>query len=113
MENYCVYILANKQNTVLFTGVTNNFLRRIIEHKTKTVKGFTEKYNLNKLVWFEQTKDIKLAIHREKQIKKWRRNWKNELVEEKNPLWKDLFYEIGGTNEMLNPGFLNTDYEDH
>ena len=82
MENYCVYILANKQNTVLYTGVTNNLLRRIIEHKTKTVKGFTEKYNLNKLVWFEQTKDIKLAIHREIQIKKWRRNWKNELVEE-------------------------------
>src|SRR5947207_2166622 len=105
MERYCVYILANRRNGTLYTGVTNNLLSRVIQHKRKEIKGFTEKYNVNKLVWFEQTKDIRIAIQTEKQMKKWNRKWKLELIEEKNHEWKDLFYEIGGTDEMFLPGF--------
>ena len=73
---YCVYIATNKFNTVLYTGVTNNLLRRMYEHKKKLVSGFTEKYNINKLVWFEVYEDIKEAINREKQIKGGSRNKK-------------------------------------
>jgi putative endonuclease len=112
MKNYYVYILANKRNGTLYTGVNNNLLRRVIEHKRKIVKGFTEKYNVNKLVWYEQTNDIRLAIQREKQIKKWLRKWKLELIEETNPNWKDLFYEIGGTDEMLKSDFLIGNYNE-
>lgn len=110
MKIYCVYILTNKKNGTLYTGVSNNLLRRVIEHKRKLIKGFTEKYNLNKLVWFEQTNDIKLAIQKEKQIKKWARKWKIELIEEKNPNWKDLFFEIGGSQEMLGEDFHLGEY---
>ena len=100
MKNYYVYILTNKRNGTLYTGVNNDLLRRVIEHKRKINVGFTMRYNLTKLVWFEQTTDIRWAIQKEKQIKKWRRKWKIELIEETNPAWKDLFYEIGGTDEM-------------
>ncbi|MCB0729381.1 MAG: GIY-YIG nuclease family protein, partial [Ignavibacteriae bacterium] len=100
MKTYFVYIMTNKKNGVLYTGVNNNLLRRVAEHKKKIVKGFTEKYNLDKLVWYEQTNDIRVAIQKEKQIKRWIRKWKIELIEEKNPEWKDLYYEIGGTDEM-------------
>ena len=105
MKRYYVYILANKRNGTLYTGVNNNLLRRVIEHKRKLIKGFTEKYDVNKLVWYEQTNDVRIAIEKEKQIKKWKRQWKLELIEEKNPNWVDLFYEIGGTDEMLKPDF--------
>ncbi|HMQ70663.1 MAG TPA: GIY-YIG nuclease family protein [Ignavibacteria bacterium] len=110
MKSYYVYILANKRNGTLYTGVNNNLLRRVIEHKRKLIKGFTEKYNVDKLVWYEQTNDVRTAIEKEKQIKKWYRKWKLELIEESNPEWKDLFYEIGGTKEMLEPGFIFEDY---
>ena len=80
-------------------------MRRVAEHKRKEVKGFTEKYNINQLVWYEQTNDIRIAIEREKQIKKWNRKWKIRLIEKTNPEWKDLFFEIGGTEEMLDPAF--------
>jgi len=70
------------------------------------VKGFAEKYKVNKLVWYEQTNDIKIAIKREKQIKKWNRKWKIRLIEKENPEWNDLFFEIGGTEDMLDPNFL-------
>jgi putative endonuclease len=112
MKSYYVYILANKRNGTLYTGVNNNLLRRVVEHKRKIVKGFTQKYNVNKLVWYEQTNDIRLAIQREKQIKKWLRKWKLELIEETNPNWKDLFYEIGGTDEMLKPEFQIGNYNE-
>jgi len=74
----------------MYPGVTNNLERRLYEHKNKLVKGFTEKYNVNKLVYFEETKDVTAAIAREKEIKKWRREKKNQLVNRMNPNWKDL-----------------------
>ncbi len=91
---YCVYILTNWSNTVLYTGVTNNLERRIYEHKNKLVEGFTEKYNVDKLVYFDCISDIKSAIGREKQIKGWTRQKKNELIKNINPQWKDLSEEF-------------------
>jgi putative endonuclease len=87
---YYVYILTNWNNKVIYVGFTNNLERRIYEHKHKMVEGFTKKYNLNKLVYFEETSDVISAITREKEIKKWRREKKNNLVIEKNPQWDDL-----------------------
>ena len=87
---YYVYLLANWNNKVMYVGISNNLERRIYEHKEKVVKGFTEKYNVNKLVYFEQTSDIVEALNREKEIKKWRREKKNRLVVNTNPLWRDL-----------------------
>ena len=87
---YYVYILTNWNNKVMYVGITNNLERRIYEHKEKVVKGFTEKYNVNKLVFYEQTSDIAEALNREKEIKKWRREKKNRLVVNTNPLWRDL-----------------------
>ncbi|MBN2523788.1 MAG: GIY-YIG nuclease family protein [Bacteroidales bacterium] len=89
-RNYYVYIVTNKNNTVLYTGVTNNLVRRMHEHKTKFNKGFTAKYNVSKLVYFEQFVSVKEAILREKRIKKWKREWKERLIREKNPEWIDL-----------------------
>lgn len=94
MDNqYYVYIMTNKSNTVLYTGVTNNLERRVYEHKNKLTDGFTKKYNINKLVFFETTNDIKSAIAREKQIKGWLRIKKIKLIETANPEWKDLSVE--------------------
>ncbi len=90
---YYVYLLTNWNNTVMYVGVTNNLRRRIYEHKNKLIKGFTEKYNVNKLVYFEETQDIIAAIAREKEIKKWRREKKNQLVNRINPTWKELSLE--------------------
>ena len=87
---YYVYILANLNNKVIYTGVTNNLERRIYEHKNKLAEGFTKKYNVNKLVYFDSTTDVKAAIEREKQIKGWTRQKKNDLIEEANPAWADL-----------------------
>ena len=89
-KQYFVYILTNKSNKVLYIGVTNDLLRRIQEHKNKIIKGFTSKYNLNKLVYFEETDDVYSAIFREKQLKNWHREWKINLISEHNPKWKDL-----------------------
>ena len=89
-SSYYVYFLTNWNNRVLYVGVTNDLARRVYEHKNKLVKGFTEKYNLNKLVYFEETADVVSAIAREKEIKKWRREKKDALVIGVNPEWKDL-----------------------
>jgi putative endonuclease len=89
-KTYYVYLITNWNNNVLYVGVTSNLARRIYEHKNKSIKGFTEKYNINKLVYFEQTSDIESAITREKEIKKWRREKKNILVESANNKWEDL-----------------------
>jgi putative endonuclease len=86
-----VYILTNKSNRVLYIGVTSNLIKRIYEHKNKSIDGFTEKYNVNKLVYFEQYSEIVAAISREKQLKGWLRNRKIELIESLNPEWKDLY----------------------
>jgi putative endonuclease len=91
---YYVYMLTNWNNKVLYTGVTNDLERRIYEHKNKLVKGFTAKYNVNKLVYFECTSDITTAITREKQIKGWTRQKKNELIQSVNPKWRDLSMEF-------------------
>ncbi len=90
MGSYYVYHLTNWNNKVMYLGVTNNLERRVYEHKNKLHKGFTEKYNINKLVYFEETSDVTEAITREKEIKKWRREKKNALVKKVNPGWKDL-----------------------
>jgi putative endonuclease len=89
-RQYFVYILTNKTNNVLYVGVTNDLIRRIKEHKDKKIEGFTKKYNLTKLVYFEATKDVKAAISREKQIKRWRREKKESLINGINPEWRDL-----------------------
>jgi len=90
MRNYYVYMLTNWNNEVLYTGVTNDIERRLYEHKNKLVKGFTAKYNLTKLVYVETTDDVNAAIAREKEIKGWRREKKDNLVERINPSWDDL-----------------------
>ena len=87
---YYVYMLTNRNNKVLYTGVTNNLERRLYEHKNKLIDGFTKKYDVDKLVYFECTSDIKSAIAKEKQIKGWTRQKKNELIESMNTSWEDL-----------------------
>jgi putative endonuclease len=89
-RQYYVYVLTNRTNRVLYIGVTNNLERRIFEHKNKLVEGFTKKYNLNKLVYYEATNDIDGALEREKQLKNWHRDWKINLINRSNPAWKDL-----------------------
>jgi putative endonuclease len=96
MKYYYVYILASKKKGVLYIGVTNNLLKRVHQHKNNIAEGFSRNYNVHKLVYFEQTTDIKSALMREKQLKKWKRNWKIELIEQNNPEWKDLYFELGG-----------------
>lgn len=91
---YCVYILTNKNNRVLYTGVTNNLERRLFEHKSGKIKGFTSKYKTHKLVFFETFPTAKEAIYAEKKIKGWRRIRKINLIEEKNSAWKDLTTDI-------------------
>ena len=93
--NYYVYILTNRNHTVLYTGVTNDLVRRVYEHKNHLDgKSFTAKYKVNKLIYFEQTSDVRVALEREKQIKGWNRKRKNKLVESKNPKWVDLYESI-------------------
>ncbi len=87
---YSVYIVTNRHHTVLYTGVTNNLVRRVFEHKVKRNPGFTAKYNCNELIYFEEFSDIRVAIHREKQLKRYLREWKINLIEKMNPEWKDL-----------------------
>ncbi len=89
-----MYILTNQENDVLYIGVTNDLVRRIYEHRNHLVKGFTDKYNVNKLVYYEITNNIESAIKREKQLKNWHRQWKINLIEGSNPYWKDLEQEI-------------------
>ena len=90
MRSYYVYIMANKKNGTIYTGVTNNLVRRVSEHKQKLTPGFTSRYGLNRLVYFEETDDIRFAIIREKQIKGWLRRKKIALIESINPSWSDI-----------------------
>jgi putative endonuclease len=94
MKQYYVYILASKKKGTLYVGVTNNLLKRVYQHKTKLVEGFTKKYKVDKLVYFEETTDIRSAIEREKTLKRWKRNWKLNLIKQMNPEWNNLFYEF-------------------
>ena len=93
-KSYFVYILTNFEETTFYIGVTSNLQKRIWEHKNKIVKGFTKKYNVDKLVYFEQTEDVETALNREKQLKRWHRQWKINLIKEFNPEMKDLFDNI-------------------
>ena len=96
MKEFYVYILCSKRNGTLYTGVTSNLPKRIYVHKHILVDGFTKKYSVHSLVWFERHESADEAITREKQIKKWNRKWKLELIEEKNPEWNDLYDSICG-----------------
>jgi putative endonuclease len=98
-RSYCVYILASGRNGTLYTGVTNNLLRRVWQHKNGTFDGFTKKYKVHMLVYYESTENIASAIEQEKRIKKWKRKWKLELIEKNNPQWKDLFLKMTGEDE--------------
>ena len=92
--NYYVYILASKRNGTLYIGVTNDLIRRVYEHKKNIIKGFTSKYNVHRLVYYEHTHDVGAAITREKQLKKWKRAWNLKLIEEMNPERCDLFDDL-------------------
>ena len=90
----CVYILASQRNGTLYIGVTSDLIKRIWEHKEDLVEGFTKQYGCHTLVYFEQHAEMNAAILREKQMKKWNRDWKLALIEKENPLWRDLWAEI-------------------
>ena len=86
--------MANKKDGTLYLGVTNDLIRRVYEHKAKAVRGFTSRYGIDRLVWFETHENPLAAIEREKKIKKWRRKWKVQLIEQNNPTWRDLYADI-------------------
>ena len=94
MGQYFVYMLASKRNGTLYIGVTNNLLKRVHQHKNDVTEGFTRKYNVHSLVYYEVFNRIQDAITREKQMKKWKRQWKMELIEKSNPNWEDLFESL-------------------
>ena len=100
MKNYFVYILSSK-NKVLYVGMTDVLQRRVYEHKLGLVEGFTKKYNVNRLVYFESQADLTSAIKREKQLKNWHRQWKINLIEDKNKEWKDLYSEISDPIRLI------------
>ncbi len=93
-QNHYVYILASKKNGTLYIGSTKDLVKRVWQHKRKYMKGFTEKYNVNLLVYIEVLQDSDAMFTRERQLKKWKRVWKIRLIEEKNPEWTDLYEEI-------------------
>lgn len=90
----CVYILASKHNGTIYIGVTSNLVKRVYEHKADLVDGFTKRYGVHQLVWFERHETMESAIAREKQLKKWNRAWKLKLIEETNREWRDIYEEI-------------------
>lgn len=94
MKQGYVYILSSKRNGTLYVGVTSDLVRRIYEHKTNIIEGFTKKYNIKNLVYYEATPSVMGAIEREKQLKRWNRAWKIKIIEEFNPTWRDLYNEI-------------------
>lgn len=97
---YFVYILASKRNGTLYIGVTNDLTRRVLEHKDKIIKGFTSKYGVDKLVYYESFQYVNDAIKRETTLKAWKRKWKLELIETENKYWKDLFYDLTSEEEI-------------
>lgn len=91
---YYVYLVASQKHGTLYLGVTNDLVRRVYQHKSKSIAGFTKRHNVTRLVWFEVYDDPANAITREKELKKWRRDWKVRLIEEENPDWFDLYPSI-------------------
>jgi putative endonuclease len=96
IKQYYVYILATRKDGILYIGVTNNLLKRVYEHENNIVKGFTEKYKVHNLVYYETYGNICDAITREKRMKKWKRDWKIELIEKSNSQWRDFYNDITG-----------------
>ena len=93
-HTYYVYIMASKRNGTLYIGVTNDLIRRVYEHKNNLVEGFTNKFRVHKLVYWEQSENVDSALQREKQLKKWNRQWKLALIEEHNASWQDLYEQL-------------------
>jgi putative endonuclease len=93
-EHFYIYILSSLHNRVLYIGVTTDLIKRVWEHKNKTIKGFTEKYNIDQLVYFEIYDNAEHALRRERTMKEWKRDWKIKLIETKNPEWDDLYEDI-------------------
>lgn len=90
----CVYILASKRNGTLYVGVTSDLLKRVWQHRNEVVEGFTKRYDVHMLVWYEVHETMESAILREKELKKWRRQWKIALIEKMNPVWRDLYSDL-------------------
>ncbi len=95
MKRPCVYMLASRRHGTLYVGVTSNLLKRVWEHKEDLVPGFTRRYGVHTLVWFEMHETMGAAIAREKAVKEWKRRWKVELIEKDNPEWRDLYEGLG------------------
>ncbi len=93
-EQYFVYVLASKRNGTLYIGVTSDLMKRVYGHRNNLIEGFTQKYHVHNLVYYEATGDINSAIEREKQMKKWERRWKIQLIKKNNPEWKDLYSDL-------------------
>ena len=93
-KEFCVYILASRRNGTLYVGVTSNLVQRVWQHREGVLPGFSKRYDVKCLVWYEQHENAESAIVREKQIKKWNRQWKVDLIERSNPYWNDLYFEI-------------------
>jgi len=94
MKSYYVYILASKRNGTLYIGITNSLIRRVYEHKNDLINGFSKRYHVHTLVYYQRFDDVKSAIQHEKRLKKWNRKWKLALIEENNPAWKDLYEDL-------------------
>jgi putative endonuclease len=94
MKQPCVYLLTSKRNGTLYVGVTSDLVKRIWEHKHNTVEGFTKRYGIHRLVWYELHETLYSAIAREKAVKEWKRKWKLQLIENMNPQWKDLYPDL-------------------
>ena len=94
IKNPCVYILASKRNGTLYVGVTTNLVKRVWEHKNDLVEGFTNRYGVHVLAWYEVHETLSSAIAREKAIKEWQRKWKLQLIEQTNPQWRDLYSDL-------------------
>ena len=94
MKKFYVYILSNKKNGFIYIGMTSNLAKRVWEHKNEVVEGRTKKYSIKRLVYYEVHDNSEVAAHRERKLKRWRRAWKNDLIEEQNPDWNELYHEI-------------------
>ena len=103
MKQPAVYILASQRNGTLYIGVTSNLIQRVWQHRQGLNEGFTKDHNVNILVWYEIHNNMESAIMREKRLKKWARAWKIQLIEERNPEWRDLWPEINGSTDPLPP----------
>jgi putative endonuclease len=101
VTSYYVYILASRKHGTLYIGVTNDLIRRVYEHRSDAVKGFTSSHGIDRLVYFEETANIESAIRREKRLKKWPRDWKLDLIERHNPEWVDLFPSLATSSAVV------------